>query len=79
MPAIITVDLGSNEPRYAFLLNIMKAKKKTMDEKTAADYGVDVTLRLEIVKTVEPVKRKAGEIIGSVDEFVAQLQEVGAV
>ncbi len=54
MPAIITVDLRLNEPRYASLPNIMKAKKKPLDEKTAADYGVDVTPRLEIVKTDEP-------------------------
>ena len=54
MPAVITVDLRLNEPRYASLPNIMKAKRKPMDEKTAADYGVDVTPRLQIVKTSEP-------------------------
>ncbi|MFT4620603.1 MAG: electron transfer flavoprotein beta subunit [Dinoroseobacter sp.] len=79
MPAIITVDLRLNEPRYASLPNIMKAKKKPMDEKTPADYGVDVTPRLTIVKTEEPSTRKAGEIVGSVDELVAKLKEVGAV
>jgi electron transfer flavoprotein beta subunit len=79
MPAIITVDLRLNEPRYASLPNIMKAKKKPLDEKTAADYGVDVTPRLEIVKTTEPEARKAGEIVGSVDELVAKLKEAGAV
>jgi electron transfer flavoprotein beta subunit len=79
MPAIITVDLRLNEPRYASLPNIMKAKKKPLDEKTAADYGVDVTPRLDIVSTTEPEARQAGEIVGSVDELVAKLKEVGAV
>ena len=79
MPAIITVDLRLNEPRYASLPNIMKAKKKPLDEKTAADYGVDVTPRLAVVSTPEPEARKAGEIVGSVDELVAKLKEAGAV
>jgi len=79
MPAIITVDLRLNEPRYASLPNIMKAKKKPLDEKTAADYGVDVTPRLEIVKTSEPEERAAGITVGSVDELVAKLKEAGAV
>ncbi|WP_324751467.1 electron transfer flavoprotein subunit beta/FixA family protein [Roseovarius sp. Pro17] len=79
MPSIITVDLRLNEPRYASLPNIMKAKKKPMDEKSAADYGVDVTPRLQVTGTVEPEARKAGEIVGSVDELVAKLKEVGAV
>ncbi len=79
MPAIITVDLRLNEPRYASLPNIMKAKKKPLDEKTAADYGVDVTPRLAVVSTTEPEARKAGEIVGSVDELVAKLKEAGAV
>jgi len=79
MPAIITVDLRLNEPRYASLPNIMKAKKKPLEEKTPEDYGVDVTPRLSIVKTEEPSTRKAGEIVGSVDELVAKLKEVGAV
>ncbi len=79
MPAIITVDLRLNEPRYASLPNIMKAKKKPLDEKTAADYGVDVTPRLEIVGTAEPTERAAGIKVGSVDELVAKLKEVGAV
>ena len=79
MPTIITVDLRLNEPRYASLPNIMKAKKKPLDEKTAADYGVDVTPRLEIVSTTEPEARKAGEIVGSVDELVAKLKEAGAI
>ncbi len=79
MPAIVTVDLRLNEPRYASLPNIMKAKKKPLDEKTAADYGVDVTPRLEIVKTEEPPARAAGIIVGSVDELVEKLKEAGAV
>ncbi|MEQ8934127.1 MAG: electron transfer flavoprotein subunit beta/FixA family protein, partial [Nitratireductor sp.] len=79
MPAIVTVDLRLNEPRYASLPNIMKAKKKPLDEKTADDYGVDVTPRLEIVKTSEPVARAAGIMVGSVDELVAKLKEAGAV
>ena len=79
MPAIVTVDLRLNEPRYASLPNIMKAKKKPLDEKTPADYGVDVTPRLEVVKTVEPDSRAAGIIVGSVDELVEKLKEAGAV
>lgn len=79
LPTIVTVDLRLNEPRYASLPNIMKAKKKPMDAKTAADYGVDVTPRLTILKTTEPAARKAGIIVGSVDELVAKLKEAGAV
>jgi len=79
MPAIITVDLRLNEPRYASLPNIMKAKKKPLDEKTAADYGVDVSPRLQVVSTTEPASRKAGEIVGSVDELVEKLKEAGVV
>ncbi|NIZ60169.1 electron transfer flavoprotein subunit beta [Sedimentitalea sp. CY04] len=79
MPAIVTVDLRLNEPRYASLPNIMKAKKKPMDAKTAEDYGVDVTPRLEIVSTTEPDTRAAGIIVGSVDELVEKLKEAGAV
>jgi electron transfer flavoprotein beta subunit len=79
LPTIVTVDLRLNEPRYASLPNIMKAKKKPMDTKTAADYGVDVTPRLTILKTTEPAARKAGIIVGSVDELVAKLKEAGAV
>jgi electron transfer flavoprotein beta subunit len=78
-PTIVTVDLRLNEPRYASLPNIMKAKKKPLDEKTAADYGVDVTPRLEVTGTSEPASRAAGVILGSVDELVAKLKEVGAV
>ena len=79
MPTVVTVDLRLNEPRYASLPNIMKAKKKPMDEKTPADYGVDVSNRLEIVKTVEPAARAAGIKVASVDELVAKLKEAGAV
>ena len=79
MPAIVTVDLRLNEPRYASLPNIMKAKKKPLDEKTPADYGVDVSPRLEVLGTTEPAARSAGIIVGSVDELVAKLKEVGAV
>ncbi len=79
MPTVITVDLRLNEPRYASLPNIMKAKKKPLDEKTPADYGVDIKNRLEIVKTVEPAARAAGIKVGSVDELMAKLKEAGAV
>jgi electron transfer flavoprotein beta subunit len=79
MPAIVTVDLRLNEPRYASLPNIMKAKKKQMDEKTPADYGVDITPRLNVVKTIEPTTRKAGIKVKSVDELMAKLKEVGAI
>ncbi|MDK3020978.1 electron transfer flavoprotein subunit beta/FixA family protein, partial [Pseudodonghicola flavimaris] len=79
MPAIVTVDLRLNEPRYASLPNIMKAKKKPLDEKTAADIGVDVSPRLEIVKTDEPAARQAGEMVADVDTLVAKLKEKGIV
>jgi electron transfer flavoprotein beta subunit len=79
MPAIVTVDLRLNEPRYASLPNIMKAKKKPLDEKTAEDYGVDVAPRLEITGTSEPEARKAGEIVPDVDTLVAKLKEKGVV
>ena len=79
MPAIVSADLRLNEPRYASLPNIMKAKKKPLDEKTAADYGVDVTPRLTVVKMSEPAERAAGEMVGSVDELVVKLKEKGAV
>ena len=79
LPTIVTVDLRLNEPRYASLPNIMKAKKKPLDEKSAADLGVDVTPRLQVVKTAEPEARKAGEIVGSVDDLVAKLKDAGAL
>ncbi len=80
LPAIVTVDLRLNEPRYASLPNIMKAKKKPLDEKTPADYGVDVTPRLKVVKTDEPPTRSAGVKVGSVDELVEKLKtEAGVI
>ena len=79
MPAIVACDLRLNEPRYASLPNIMKAKRKPLDKKTAADYGVDVSPRLNVVKTFEPAEREAGIIVGSVDELVAKLKDAGAV
>ncbi len=79
LPAVVTVDLRMNEPRYASLPNIMKAKKKPLDEKTPADYGVDVAPRLAVVKTTEPATRKAGVKVKTVDELVAKLKEMGAV
>ena len=79
LPTIVTADLRLNEPRYASLPNIMKAKKKPLDEKTADDYGVDTSARLEIVKTSEPESRKAGEMVADVDALVAKLKEKGIV
>ena len=79
LPAIVTVDLRLNEPRYASLPNILKAKKKPLEEKTPADYGVDVTPRLTVVKTSEPASRKAGVKVGSVDELVAKLKDEAGV
>ncbi|OOY17173.1 electron transfer flavoprotein subunit beta [Thioclava sediminum] len=79
LPAIVTTDLRLNEPRYASLPNIMKAKKKPLEEKTADDYGVDVSPRLEVVKTTEPEARQAGEMVPDVDTLVAKLKEKGVV
>ncbi|WP_417806700.1 electron transfer flavoprotein subunit beta/FixA family protein [Thioclava sp.] len=79
LPTIVTTDLRLNEPRYASLPNIMKAKKKPLEEKTAADYGVDVTPRLEVVSTKEPESRQAGEMVPDVDTLVAKLKEKGVV
>ena len=79
MPTVVTVDLRLNEPRYASLPNIMKAKKKPMDEKTPADYGVDVSPRLEVTGTTEPATRAAGIKVASVDELIAKLKEAGTV
>ena len=79
LPAVVTVDLRLNEPRYASLPNIMKAKKKPLEEKTAADYGVDVTPRLTVVKTSEPAGRKAGLKVASVDELIAKLKDEAGV
>jgi electron transfer flavoprotein beta subunit len=79
MPTIITVDLRLNDPRYASLPNIMKAKAKPLAMKTPADYGVDVTPRLTVVKTVEPAGRKAGVKVGSVAELIAKLKDEAGV
>ena len=80
LPAVVTTDLRLNEPRYASLPNIMKAKKKPIAEKTPADYGVDVTPRLKVVKTVEPPGRKAGVKVATVEELVSKLKnEVGVI
>jgi electron transfer flavoprotein beta subunit len=79
LPAVVTTDLRLNEPRYASLPNIMKAKKKPIAEKTTADYGVDVAPRLKVLKTAEPPTRKAGVKVGSVAELVAKLKDVGAL
>ena len=76
-PAIITTDLRLNEPRYASLPNIMKAKSKPMATKSPGDYGVDVAPRLETLKVIEPAKRSAGIKVGSVDELVAKLKAMG--
>ena len=76
-PAIVTTDLRLNEPRYASLPNIMKAKSKPMANKTAADYGVDIAPRLTTLKVVEPGKRQAGIKVGSVDEMVERLKGLG--
>ena len=79
MPAIVSVDLRLNEPRYASLQNIMKAKRKPMDMKTPADYGVDVSPRLEIVSTTEPTERAAGVIVADVAELIAKLKDEAGV
>ena len=79
MPTIVTTDLRLNEPRYASLPNIMKAKKKPLDEKTPADYGVDTKARLKVLKTVEPEGRKAGVKVASVAELVDKLKNEAGV
>ena len=79
LPAVVTADLRLNEPRYASLPNIMKAKKKPLDEKTPADYGVDVSPRLSVIKTAEPAGRKAGVKVASVEELIAKLKDEAGV
>src|SRR5579863_7284926 len=79
LPAVITTDLRLNEPRYASLPNIMKARKKPIDEKTPADYGVDVAPRLKVLKTTEPGGRKAGVKVKSAAELVAKLRDEAGV
>ena len=78
-PAIVTTDLRLNEPRYASLPNIMKAKKKPIEEKTPESYGVDVSPRLEVLKTVEPVRRKSGIKVTSVADLVGKLKNEAGV
>ncbi|MEO6716575.1 MAG: electron transfer flavoprotein subunit beta/FixA family protein [Novosphingobium sp.] len=77
MPAIVTTDLRLNEPRYASLPNIMKAKSKPLANKTPADYGVDTVPRLKTLKVVEPPVRSAGIKVADVDALVAKLKELG--
>jgi electron transfer flavoprotein beta subunit len=79
MPLVATTDLRLNEPRYASLPNIMKAKKKPIDKKTVADLGIDITPRLEVVTTEEPEARKAGVIVSSVEELVDKLKNEAGV
>jgi electron transfer flavoprotein beta subunit len=79
LPAVVTTDLRLNEPRYASLPNIMKAKKKPIDARTPADYGVDTAPRLEILNTADPPARKAGAKVGSVAELVGKLRNAGVL
>jgi electron transfer flavoprotein beta subunit len=78
-PVIVTTDLRLNEPRYASLPNIMKAKKKPIEEKTPDAYGVDVKPRLQVIKTAEPPGRKSGVKVGSVAELVSKLKDEAGV
>jgi electron transfer flavoprotein beta subunit len=77
LPAVVTTDLRLNEPRYASLPNIMKAKSKPLVTKSPGDYGVDVTRRIETLKVKEPAKRQAGIKVASVDELVDRLKGLG--
>ena len=77
LPAIVTTDLRLNEPRYASLPNIMKAKSKPLATKTPDDYGVDIAPRLTVLKVAEPPVRQAGIKVGSVDELVEKLKALG--
>jgi electron transfer flavoprotein beta subunit len=79
LPAVVTTDLRLNEPRYASLPNIMKAKSKPLAQKSPADYGIDVAPRLTVVEVREPPKREAGVKVGSVDELIDRLRTVGVV
>lgn len=79
LPAVITTDLRLNEPRFVKLPNIMKAKKKPLDEKTPADYGVDMASKLETVKVVPPAERSAGVTVTSVDELIEKLRNEAKV
>ncbi|WDF74369.1 electron transfer flavoprotein subunit beta/FixA family protein [Novosphingobium sp. KACC 22771] len=77
LPAIVTTDLRLNEPRYASLPNIMKAKSKKLETKSPADYGVDITPRLKVLKVAEPGSRSAGVKVADVDALVGKLKELG--
>jgi electron transfer flavoprotein beta subunit len=77
LPAIVTADLRLNEPRYASLPNIMKAKSKPLAVKKPEDYGVDIAARLETLSVAEPAKRQAGIKVADVDELVGKLKELG--
>jgi electron transfer flavoprotein beta subunit len=79
LPCVVTTDLRLNEPRYASLPNIMKAKKKPIDDKSPADFGVEVKPRLQVLKVTEPAARKAGIKVESVEELVLKLKEAGAI
>lgn len=79
LPAVVTTDLRLNQPRYATLPNIMKAKKKPIDKKTPADLGVDITPRLEIISVDEPPTRQAGAKVADVNELVQKLKEAGRI
>ena len=79
LPAVITTDLRLNEPRYASLPNIMKAKRKPLDEKTPDDYGVDISPRIKTLKVEEPAGRSAGVIVESVSELVSKLRDEAGV
>jgi electron transfer flavoprotein beta subunit len=79
LPAVVTTDLRLNEPRYASLPNIMKAKSKPMAQKTPEDYGVDTAPRLTTLKVTEPPKRSAGIKVGSVDELIDKMRETGVI
>jgi electron transfer flavoprotein beta subunit len=78
-PAVVTTDLRLNEPRFASLPNIMKAKKKEIVVKSPTDYGVDITPRLSVVKVTEPKKREAGEKVADVDTLITKLKTAGAI
>lgn len=79
LPAVVTTDLRLNEPRYASLPNIMKAKRKPLDEKTPSDYGVDITPRIKTIRVEEPAGRSAGIIVESVSELVSKLRDEAGV
>jgi electron transfer flavoprotein beta subunit len=74
LPAIVTTDLRLNEPRYASLPNIMKAKRKPLDVKPAADFGIDLTARTSLLKVASPAERQAGIMVGSIDELIEKLK-----